>query len=69
MFSELAVYAYRDVWPLATFTNGPLDAAEGWVLWAKISALFLTVLVVPVCIPSVYRPVDPKVLCNRPFEN
>ncbi|RXW21499.1 hypothetical protein EST38_g4368 [Candolleomyces aberdarensis] len=66
LFSELAVYAYRDVWPLATFRNEPLDMAEGWVLWAKIGALFLTALVVPVCIPSAYRPVDPKHPAKQP---
>ncbi|RXW20112.1 hypothetical protein EST38_g5743 [Candolleomyces aberdarensis] len=66
LFSELAVYAYRDVWPLATFGNGPLDTAEGWVLWAKIGALFMTALVIPVCIPSAYRPVDPKHPAKQP---
>ncbi|KAJ2923003.1 hypothetical protein H1R20_g14092, partial [Candolleomyces eurysporus] len=67
LFSELAVYAYRDVWPLATFLNEPLDGAEGWLLWAKIGALFLTALVVPVCIPSIYRPVDPKHPAEQPY--
>ncbi|KAJ3504137.1 hypothetical protein NMY22_g18022 [Coprinellus aureogranulatus] len=32
----LAVYAYRDVLPLATFTLSPSDRKEGWVLWAKV---------------------------------
>lgn len=68
LLSELAVYAYRDVWPLATYTKEPMDTADGRALWFKIGALFLTAVVVPVCIPSVYRPVDPKVYCPRLLE-
>lgn len=52
---------YRDVWPLATFTLKPLDAAEGQVLWMKVMALTLGAVVVPLGIPRQYNPIDKKV--------
>jgi hypothetical protein len=64
LLSELAIYAYRDLWPLATIADRPLDVEEGWILWTRIGALIFTALIVPVSIPTVYSPVDPKVsLC------
>jgi hypothetical protein len=60
--SELAVYVYRDLWPLATYTQNPMDADEGWIIWAKIGILAFTVVVVPACIPTLYFPVDPKAI-------
>ncbi|KAF6747838.1 multidrug resistance-associated ABC transporter [Ephemerocybe angulata] len=58
--SEFAVLAYRDLWPFATYDKQPLDRSEGWTLWVKIALLFLTAVLIPVCIPNVYIPVDPK---------
>ncbi|KAH9854915.1 multidrug resistance-associated ABC transporter [Lenzites betulinus] len=55
-----AVYFYRDVWPLATFTLHPVDAAEGALLWAKVFILTLAAIVVPLFSPSAYIAVDPK---------
>ncbi|KAK0480768.1 hypothetical protein IW261DRAFT_1474488 [Armillaria novae-zelandiae] len=57
------VYVYRDLAPLATFTNVPRDISEGWVLWAKIAVLLFTGIVVPLFVPREYTPVDP----NDPF--
>ncbi|KAI8982789.1 multidrug resistance-associated ABC transporter [Trametes punicea] len=54
------VYFYRDLWPLATFTLRPLDAAEGSLLWAKIALLTLATVIVPLFCPRQYVPVDPK---------
>lgn len=56
-----AVFAYRDVWPLATYTHVPMDLSEGALLWVKLGVLTLSAIVVPLCIPRVYVPVDPKV--------
>ena len=56
-----AVYIYRDVFPLTTFTLQPADAAEGGVLWIKVVALTYAAMVVPLIIPRTYTPVDPKV--------
>ncbi|TFY56647.1 hypothetical protein EVJ58_g7510 [Rhodofomes roseus] len=55
-----AVYIYRDVFPLTTFTLSPIDAAEGGWLWAKIALLTYVALIVPLIIPRPYTPVDPK---------
>ena len=56
----LAVYAYRDVWPLMTFTLHPIDSAEGDLLWAKVAvAAFVALL--PLFEPYPYIPYDPAV--------
>lgn len=60
LLPELVVYSVRDVWPLATYNKQPLDRDEGWVVWAKIGVLFFTSIVIPVFIPNLYKPVDPK---------
>ncbi|KAH9911177.1 P-loop containing nucleoside triphosphate hydrolase protein [Epithele typhae] len=33
------VYAYRDLWPLATVDLSPADSAEGTLMWVKIALL------------------------------
>ena len=55
-----ATYIYRDVWPLATFTEQPLDAI-GPLLYAKMSLLTLTAVLIPLFVPRRYIPVDPEV--------
>ncbi|KAJ7283175.1 P-loop containing nucleoside triphosphate hydrolase protein [Mycena rebaudengoi] len=59
LFVAFAVYVYRDVFPLATFTRVPEDLPEGPILWAKISLLFATAVIVPLFTPRQYIPVDP----------
>ncbi|RPD81341.1 multidrug resistance-associated ABC transporter [Lentinus tigrinus ALCF2SS1-7] len=54
------VYAYRDIWPLGTFTLKPVDASEGSLLWIKIGILTFAAVVVPLVIPRQYIPLDPK---------
>ena len=56
-----AVYVYRDLWPLATFTLRPADAAEGAFLWAKVGVLTFGAVLLPLAVPRQYIPVDPKV--------
>ncbi|KAI9059152.1 multidrug resistance-associated ABC transporter [Trametes sanguinea] len=53
-----AVYAYRDVFPLATTTMQPADAAEGVLLWVKLVLLTLAAVLVPALIPR--QPTDSK---------
>uniref|UniRef100_A0A8H8CHL8 P-loop containing nucleoside triphosphate hydrolase protein n=1 Tax=Psilocybe cubensis TaxID=181762 RepID=A0A8H8CHL8_PSICU len=60
LFSILGVYAYRDLWPLATYTESPADTAEGTILWAKFFILVLTAVFIPLFTPRKYNPVDPK---------
>lgn len=59
----LFVYLYRDVWPLATYDQTPLDyQVEGTIIvWVKIVTLMCTAVLVPACMPRPYCPVDPKV--------
>lgn len=61
LFTAWVVYAYRDIWPLATFTLRPLDLAEGALLWVKISLLSVASILVPILIPQCYVPFDPEV--------
>ena len=60
LFITFSVYAYRDVWPLLTFTLVPADAWEGTLLWVKIGLLALAGIVVPLITPRQYVPLDPK---------
>lgn len=57
----VGVYAYRDIVPLATFTQSPIDANEGWIIWAKIAVVSIVGVVIPLTIPHQYKPVDLKV--------
>jgi hypothetical protein len=54
-------YAYRDLFPLATFTLVPQDLAQGWLLWAKIVVLAVAAVVIPLSTPRPYIPLDPEV--------
>jgi hypothetical protein len=61
LLSVFGVYLYRDIWPLATFTEEPEDLQEGYMLWIKFSTTILTAVFIPLFIPRQYVPVDPKV--------
>ncbi|RPD55086.1 multidrug resistance-associated ABC transporter [Lentinus tigrinus ALCF2SS1-6] len=50
-------YAYRDIWPLATYTLVPADTSDGWILWVELSALTLAGIVVPLTAPRRHIPV------------
>ncbi|KAF8803435.1 multidrug resistance-associated ABC transporter [Phlegmacium glaucopus] len=60
LFVALSVYVYRDIWPLATYTQKPVDLSEGTLLWIKVIVLFITAAVIPLLVPRQYVPVDPK---------
>ncbi|PSR81333.1 hypothetical protein PHLCEN_2v6412 [Hermanssonia centrifuga] len=59
-FTLFAVYAYRDIWPLMTFTLEPADKAEGSILWVKVAFVAFVGAVEPMFEPYVYIPVDPQ---------
>ena len=61
LFTALAVYVYRDIWPLATYTENPVDGSEGALLWTNLVVLFTTAVIIPLVVPRQYVPVDPKV--------
>ncbi|KAF8966510.1 multidrug resistance-associated ABC transporter [Flammula alnicola] len=56
----LGTYTYRDIWPLATYTQTPKDASQGNVLWFKIAILVVTAALIPLFVPRRCIPVDPK---------
>ena len=56
-----SVYAYRNIWPLLTFSLTPVDAYEGALLWIKIGLLAFASIVIPLLVPCQYIPIDPKV--------
>ncbi|KAF7290264.1 Multidrug resistance-associated ABC transporter protein [Mycena indigotica] len=58
LFAASALYICRDVIPLATFTQEPLD--RGAKMMAKIALVFFSGLVVPLFTPRLYTPVDPS---------
>ncbi|KAI9435350.1 hypothetical protein H4582DRAFT_2112394 [Lactarius indigo] len=60
LLGTFSVYAYRDIWPLLTFTLSLVDASEGPLLWVRIGLLAFAAIVIPLLIPYQYIPVDPK---------
>ncbi|KAF5342792.1 hypothetical protein D9757_014636 [Collybiopsis confluens] len=58
------VFAYRDLYPLAAFHLTPMDIAEGLVLWIKIAFLAFLAMIIPLGIPRVYVPLNPKSTCS-----
>ncbi|KIP05211.1 hypothetical protein PHLGIDRAFT_534835 [Phlebiopsis gigantea 11061_1 CR5-6] len=66
IFATLAVYIYRDLWPLMTFTLQPKDGAEGALLWVKIVLLFFSGALLPLLEPYPYLPYDPSHPAQQP---
>ncbi|KAH8986106.1 hypothetical protein EDB92DRAFT_2054957 [Lactarius akahatsu] len=60
LLGTFSVYAYRNIWPLLTFTLSPVDAWEGPLLWVKIGLLAFAAIVIPLLVPRQYIPIDPK---------
>ena len=60
LLAVFAVYAYRDLWPLMTFTLHPRDEGQGTLLWVKIGLAFFAGIVEPLFEPYPYIPVDAK---------
>ena len=56
-----AVYAYRDIWPLLTFAEQPMDSCKGPFLWGKVTGLTVGAVVYPLFSPRLYIPLDAKV--------
>ncbi|EKM83611.1 hypothetical protein AGABI1DRAFT_66408 [Agaricus bisporus var. burnettii JB137-S8] len=58
------VFVYRDLYPLTTLNERPLDIAEGTLLWIKITVLFAVGVLMPLITPRLYTPFD----SNNPME-
>ncbi|KAI9434174.1 hypothetical protein H4582DRAFT_2177883 [Lactarius indigo] len=63
LLGTFSVYAYRDIWPLLTFTLSPVDASEGPLLWVRTGLLAFAAIVIPLLIPYQYIP-DPLQVIN-----
>lgn len=61
MLFDFAVYAFRDIWPLATFTLTPEDGAAGWFTWSRVIISSFVAVWLPLITPRDYIPVDPNV--------
>lgn len=51
LLTSCSVYAYRDVWPLATFNQAPKDASQGLFLWIKIALITVLAAIIPLVTP------------------
>ncbi len=60
LLGTFSVYAYRNIWPLLTFTLSPVDAWEGALLWVRIGLLAIAAVVIPLLVPRQYIPIDPQ---------
>ncbi|KAE9409320.1 P-loop containing nucleoside triphosphate hydrolase protein [Gymnopus androsaceus JB14] len=60
----LGVYAYRDVYPLCTYSKVVLDGSEGWILWTKVALLCVVAVGIPLFTPRVYVHVDSEKALN-----
>ena len=61
LLAVCVVYAYRDIWPLMTFTLRPRDEAEGPVLFVKVALAGLAGILLPLFEPYPYIRYDSKV--------
>ncbi|EIW86373.1 hypothetical protein CONPUDRAFT_78742 [Coniophora puteana RWD-64-598 SS2] len=61
-----AVFIYRDIYPLLTFTKQPQDVQEGWLLWSRLIVLGLIAVVFPLVFPRQYIPEDPTDPSSEP---
>jgi hypothetical protein len=61
MLLAWAVYSYRDLYPLITYSKHPLDPEflPQPIVWTRFSLLTIVAVVIPLVQPSQYRPVDP----------
>ncbi|KAJ3512113.1 hypothetical protein NLJ89_g3715 [Agrocybe chaxingu] len=62
ILSQFFVYAYRDLYPLATFSKIPLDyASEGRLLYLHVAILLIVGVVIPLCRHRYHlRPLQPE---------
>ncbi|VDB89909.1 unnamed protein product [Peniophora sp. CBMAI 1063] len=60
LLASFAVYAYRDLWPLMTYTLLPADRQEGVLLWIKVALVTFAGVLIPLTVPRAYIPLDPE---------
>jgi len=60
LLALFAIFCYRDLWPLATFTLQPADGFSP-AIWTRGLFLALAAVFIPLATPRTYVPVDPSV--------
>ncbi|KDQ18018.1 hypothetical protein BOTBODRAFT_155037 [Botryobasidium botryosum FD-172 SS1] len=60
LLSTFAVFVYRNLWPLASFSGVSQDGAAGWITWSRLSILGVAGVVIPLIIPREFVPVNPR---------
>lgn len=70
LWTAFAVVTYRDLFPLGTFAMARDDSASEWLTWLRVALLSISGVVIPICTPSRYTPVDPSVsyIVKRPID-
>ncbi|WVQ93407.1 hypothetical protein IAU59_000477 [Kwoniella sp. CBS 9459] len=58
LFLGWCLYAYRDLWPLLTFTLDPADINNA-ITWSRVAILSVSAVIIPLLRPRTYVPVDP----------
>ncbi|KAG8995370.1 hypothetical protein FRB90_000200, partial [Tulasnella sp. 427] len=60
LFVAWSVFAYRNLYPLATYTKHPVDASDGWITWVRVALLTVVGAVLPLIVPRRFVPINPK---------
>ncbi|KAG8704615.1 hypothetical protein FRC11_009743, partial [Ceratobasidium sp. 423] len=57
---EFAIQAWNYLVPFALSGQNPAELSHGWLTWLHVGLLGFAAVVVPLCIPRLYIPLDPK---------
>lgn len=55
------VFAYRNLIPLGAFNRRPEDGWDDWITWVRGGLVAVAGLIIPLCTPRKYEPIDPAV--------
>ncbi|OCF31712.1 ATP-binding cassette transporter [Kwoniella heveanensis BCC8398] len=58
LFLGWCLYAYRDLWPLLTYTLDPADINNA-ITWSRVAILSVSAVIIPLLRPRTYVPADP----------
>ncbi|TDL20540.1 P-loop containing nucleoside triphosphate hydrolase protein [Rickenella mellea] len=67
LLGALLVYAYLDVWPLASTDHSDPEIPRDWLIWMRIGLLTLSGAVIPLISPRPFRPQHPDDLPNPEY--
>ncbi|KAI0085670.1 multidrug resistance-associated ABC transporter [Irpex rosettiformis] len=60
------IFAYRNIWPLATYELLPKDLAEGPLMWITGAVLTLNAAIIPLISPRIYVPRKLQAVDEKP---